>query len=62
MQDRLREAADVLRAWLAEGAVIYVCGSLQGMAEGVDRVLREILGDEALQQLHDEGRYRRDVY
>jgi sulfite reductase (NADPH) flavoprotein alpha-component len=32
------------------------------MAEGVDRTLREILGDEALQQLSDEGRYRRDVY
>ena len=62
MQDRLREAADVLRAWLAEGAVIYVCGSLQGMAEGVDLALREILGDAALQQLNDDGRYRRDVY
>ncbi|MCY1555041.1 Sulfite reductase [NADPH] flavoprotein alpha-component [compost metagenome] len=62
MQDRLREAADELRAWLANGAVIYVCGSLQGMAEGVDRTLREILGDEALQLLSDEGRYRRDVY
>ncbi|WP_081664034.1 sulfite reductase flavoprotein subunit alpha [Metapseudomonas resinovorans] len=62
VQDRLREAAGELRAWLDEGAVIYVCGSLQGMAEGVDRVLREILGDEALQQLNDDGRYRRDVY
>ncbi len=62
VQDRLREAAEELRAWLAEGAVIYVCGSLQGMAEGVDRTLRDILGDDALQQLSDEGRYRRDVY
>ena len=62
VQDRLREAADELRAWLAEGAVIYVCGSLQGMAEGVDRTLRDILGDEVLQQLNDDGRYRRDVY
>lgn len=62
VQDRLREAADELRAWLAEGAVIYVCGSLQGMAEGVDLALREILGDAALQQLNDDGRYRRDVY
>ncbi|QEY61351.1 flavodoxin [Metapseudomonas lalkuanensis] len=62
VQDRLREAADELRAWLDEGAVIYVCGSLQGMAEGVDRTLRDILGDETLQQLNDDGRYRRDVY
>lgn len=62
VQDRLREAAGELRGWLADGAVIYVCGSLQGMAEGVDRALRDILGDEGIQQLADEGRYRRDVY
>ncbi|WP_271412287.1 sulfite reductase flavoprotein subunit alpha [Pseudomonas sp. Q1-7] len=62
VQDRLREAADELRSWLAEGAVLYICGSLQGMAEGVDTTLRDILGDAGLQQLHDEGRYRRDVY
>ncbi|WP_137818198.1 sulfite reductase flavoprotein subunit alpha [Pseudomonas sp. 2FG] len=62
VQDRLREAADELRNWLAEGAAIYVCGSLLGMAEGVDRVLHELLGVEAVQQLTEEGRYRRDVY
>lgn len=38
-----------------------VCGSLR-MAGGVDRVLREVLGEEALQRLADERRYRRDVY
>ena len=37
-------------------------GSLEGMAGGVDAVLRELLGDEAVQQLIEEGRYRRDVY
>ncbi|WP_044872128.1 sulfite reductase flavoprotein subunit alpha [Pseudomonas sp. LFM046] len=62
VQDRLREAADELQSWLAQGATLYVCGSLQGMAEGVDRALRDILGDAALEQLSDEGRYRRDVY
>ncbi len=62
VQDRLREAADELRSWLAEGAAIYVCGSLQGMAEGVDRALSELLGAAAVQQLREEGRYRRDVY
>ncbi|OWJ94135.1 flavodoxin [Pseudomonas sp. A46] len=62
VQDRLREAAAELRDWLDQGAVIHVCGSLQGMAEGVDRVLRDLLGDDAVQQLGDEGRYRRDVY
>ena len=62
VQDRLHEAADELRRWIDEGAALYVCGSLQGMAGGVDRVLREVLGEEALQRLADEGRYRRDVY
>ena len=62
VQDRLHEAADELRRWIDGGAALYVCGSLQGMAGGVDRVLREVLGEEALQRLADEGRYRRDVY
>nr|WP_262499456.1 sulfite reductase flavoprotein subunit alpha [Pseudomonas proteolytica] len=62
VQDRLRESADVLRKWLADGAVIYVCGSLQGMAAGVDQVLVEVLGGEAVERLIEQGRYRRDVY
>lgn len=62
VQDRLRESADVLRKWLADGAVIYVCGSLQGMAAGVDQVLMEVLGSEAVERLIEQGRYRRDVY
>lgn len=62
VQDRLREAADEVRAWVEAGAVFYICGSLEGMAGGVDAVLREVLGDEGLERLASEGRYRRDVY
>lgn len=62
VQDRLRESAEVLRKWLAEGAAIYVCGSLQGMATGVDQALVDILGSEAVERLIEQGRYRRDVY
>jgi sulfite reductase (NADPH) flavoprotein alpha-component len=62
VQDRLRESADVLRRWLADGAAIYVCGSLQGMAAGVDQALMDILGSEAVERLIEQGRYRRDVY
>jgi sulfite reductase (NADPH) flavoprotein alpha-component len=62
VQDRLREAADALRQWVAERAVIYVCGSLEGMAPGVDTALREVLGASAFDDLVAEGRYRRDVY
>ncbi|MGP0175273.1 PepSY domain-containing protein [Pseudomonas sp. NCHU5208] len=62
VQDLLREQQQRLRAWLAEGAAIYVCGSLQGMAGGVDTALRELLGEQVLQALVEDGRYRRDVY
>jgi sulfite reductase (NADPH) flavoprotein alpha-component len=62
VQDRLRESADQLRIWLAEGAAIYICGSLQGMAMGVEEVLIELLGVREVEQLVEQGRYRRDVY
>ncbi|TFY94679.1 flavodoxin [Pseudomonas nabeulensis] len=62
VQDRLRESAEVLRKWLADGAAIYVCGSLQGMAAGVDKALVDILGSDAVERLIEQGRYRRDVY
>ncbi|HEY2623837.1 MAG TPA: sulfite reductase flavoprotein subunit alpha [Dyella sp.] len=62
VQDRLRAAADELKQWVSEGAAIYVCGSLAGMAPAVDAVLREALGDVELERLREDGRYRRDVY
>jgi sulfite reductase (NADPH) flavoprotein alpha-component len=62
VQDRLRARADVLRDWIARGAVIHVCGSLQGMAGGVDDALAEILGADERDALMAGGRYRRDVY
>ncbi len=62
VQDRLREAGEEVKRWVAEGAAIYICGSLQGMATGVDQVLIEILGAERVQVLIEQGRYRRDVY
>jgi len=42
--------------------VLYVCGSLNGMAAGVDAALTDIIGSAALQELNAQGRYRRDVY
>lgn len=62
VQDRLRESAELLRQWVEQGAAIYVCGSLAGMAPGVDAVLRETLGEARVEQLREAGRYRRDVY
>ena len=62
VQDRLRMAAEQLQRWVGEGAAIYVCGSLQGMAAEVDGVLRAVLGDAQLEALQEAGRYRRDLY
>ncbi|WP_425485888.1 flavodoxin domain-containing protein [Achromobacter pestifer] len=62
VQHLLREQADSVRAWVDAGAAIYVCGSLQGMAGGVDAALQDILGDDRLQAMQHGGRYRRDVY
>jgi sulfite reductase (NADPH) flavoprotein alpha-component len=62
VQDRLRANAGELRDWLAQGAIVYVCGSLQGMAAGIDAVLQEVLGQDGLDALLAAGRYRRDVY
>ncbi len=62
VQDRLRACADTVREWLADGAAIYVCGSVKGMASGVQAALTEIVGVQCLEQLTEAGRYRRDVY
>ncbi len=62
VQDALRAEASRLRDWVDAGAFILVCGSLQGMASGVDGALRDILGDARVDGLLAAGRYRRDVY
>lgn len=62
VQHVLAEQAERLQQWVADGAAIYVCGSLAGMASGVDAVLREVLGEAMLDELAAEGRYCRDVY
>jgi sulfite reductase (NADPH) flavoprotein alpha-component len=62
VQDLLRAEAVRVRDWVQRGAAFYVCGSLQGMAAGVDAALREILGSAAVADLSRAGRYRRDVY
>ncbi|MBF5004281.1 sulfite reductase subunit alpha [Diaphorobacter caeni] len=62
VQDVLLAQADELRRWIERGATIYVCGSLQGMGQGVHAALKQVLGDECVQALTQSGRYRRDVY
>jgi sulfite reductase (NADPH) flavoprotein alpha-component len=61
VQDRLRRQSARLSDWVTAGAAIYVCGSLEGMAAGVNAVLQDTLGDR-LAELQRQERYRRDVY
>lgn len=58
----LRQHAEQLRTWIAQDAVIYVCGSIQGMATDVDHALIDILGENLVDDLKQNARYRRDVY
>lgn len=62
VQDRLLAEQDALQEWIANGAAIYICGSLTGMAVGVEQALIKILGEDEFQALCEAGRYRRDVY
>jgi sulfite reductase (NADPH) flavoprotein alpha-component len=72
VQHRIWQQREDLRAWLDEGAHIYVCGDEKGMAKDVDNTLVKILaeplkGDEEagrakLKELTKAGRYQRDVY
>jgi len=62
VQHVLRDAADDLRRWVDQGAAIYVCGSLEGMGQEVQQILLGLLGQARLEELSEQGRYRRDLY
>ncbi len=62
VQRLVANAGRMLNEWVGAGASIYVCGSLEGMAPGVHAALLDALGSAQLDQLTEQGRYRRDVY
>jgi len=62
VQHLVAAQADLLRQWVQDGAAIYVCGSLQGMAGGVHDALIDVLGAAEVDAMMANGRYRRDVY
>lgn len=72
VQDRLRQNARDVYAWLEEGAHIYVCGDAARLAPDVDAALRDIIAAESgrdavaaaeyLAALQRDHRYQRDVY
>jgi sulfite reductase (NADPH) flavoprotein alpha-component len=62
VQSLINQHTDELVAWVDRGAVIFVCGSLEGMSKGVHSALADVIGAERLADLTEAGRYRRDVY
>jgi sulfite reductase (NADPH) flavoprotein alpha-component len=62
VQDLLVARQESLLRFIDAGAVIHVCGSAVGMAQAVDRALRQLVGESRVDHLLAEGRYRRDVY
>ncbi|MEH3104661.1 MAG: sulfite reductase flavoprotein subunit alpha [Sphingomonas phyllosphaerae] len=62
VQDAVTVEAERIAAAVAAGASIYVCGSIAGMAPGVHAALAGILGEDVLERMLEEGRYRRDIY
>jgi sulfite reductase (NADPH) flavoprotein alpha-component len=72
VQDRMRENAAELWAWIQGGAHFYVCGDAKRMAKDVDTALHNIVADkggmaieqavEYVKQMKKGKRYQRDVY
>ena len=72
VQDRMREHGAALWQWLDAGAQMYVCGDASRMAKDVDAALHGVLEQHAgmdadqardyVSDMHDHGRYHRDVY
>ncbi len=72
VQDRMRENAKELWAWLAGGAHFFVCGDAKRMAKDVDLALHHIVAEQGgmtpeqavdyVKLMKKEKRYQRDVY
>ena len=72
VQDRMREGAAELWAWIKAGAYFYVCGDAKRMAKDVDVALHDVISGqgnmspaeaaEYVKAMKKEKRYQRDVY
>jgi sulfite reductase (NADPH) flavoprotein alpha-component len=72
VQDRMRENAAELFAWLERGAYFYVCGDASRMAKDVELALLDVIANgsnstpdhaaEYLAVMKKQKRYQRDVY
>jgi len=72
VQDRLKEHASDVYAWLERGAHLYVCGDANRMAKDVHQTLVDIISEQGqlsseqaeqyLKDLRSNKRYQKDVY
>lgn len=72
VQDRMRENAADLWAWLKAGAHFYICGDAKRMAKDVDVALHDVIAQQGgfdaaaaadyVKQMKKDKRYQRDVY
>jgi len=72
VQDRLKEQASEVFAWLERGAHLYICGDANRMAKDVHQTLNEVIqehgklsaeqAEDYLKSLRSNKRYQKDVY
>lgn len=72
VQDRMRENAAELWAWIRGGAHFFVCGDAKRMAKDVDVALQDVIASQSgmsplevadyVKLMKKEKRYQRDVY
>ncbi|NQY86291.1 MAG: assimilatory sulfite reductase (NADPH) flavoprotein subunit [Colwellia sp.] len=72
VQDRLKENASEVYAWLERGAHLYICGDANRMAKDVHQTLLDIIAEQGnlsseqaeqyLKDLRSNKRYQKDVY
>lgn len=72
VQDRLRETASEIFAWLERGAHLYICGDMSRMAKDVELALVDIISEHGklsteqaqdyLKELRNAKRFQKDVY
>ncbi|MEW6981073.1 assimilatory sulfite reductase (NADPH) flavoprotein subunit [Colwelliaceae bacterium 6471] len=72
VQDRLRQHASEVFAWLERGAYVYICGDMSRMAKDVEAALIDIIAEQGkldstqaqdyLKDLRNAKRYQKDVY
>jgi sulfite reductase (NADPH) flavoprotein alpha-component len=72
VQDRMREHAAELWAWIQGGGYFFVCGDAKRMAKDVDIALHDVIAEHGkmdaaatadyVKQMKKDKRYQRDVY